>query len=221
MTTDKKFFGNPVRVVLLLLALLIIGLLLTMCGFTGEALDGQVVEEGTNGPIPGAIVVARWDGTVTALVDSRTACVYVESAVTDDQGRFHFPRWYRAPRFLVFGVLPTVTAYKAGYEARPYEEKVHHLKPFTGTREERIKYLLRLTGLIGCYSAAEEKTLVPVYKALYDEARGIATTDKDKGVLQTIRRDALYAWSRPSRELTTREVDQAIQNDPYLRVHFP
>ena len=83
-----------------------------------------------------------------------------------------------------------------------------------------MKYLLHLSSLVGCYGAGDEKSLVPIYKALYDEAKGIATIDKDKDTLQTIRRQALYAWSRPPRELTTREIEQAIQSDPFLREQF-
>jgi len=38
---------------------------LTACALSGEAIEGRVLEEGTNKPIPGAIVVVRWIGRTT------------------------------------------------------------------------------------------------------------------------------------------------------------
>ena len=83
-----------------------------------------------------------------------------------------------------------------------------------------MKYLVHLSGFVSCYGASNEKTAFPLYKALYDEAKGTVTSDQDKDMLKVIRRRALYTWSRPAHELTSREIEQAIQNDPYLREQF-
>ncbi len=156
---------------------------LSACAVSGSGIEGQVVEQGTNNPISGAIVIARWHGTASLLVDSQTVCVHVESTVTDDQGRFHFSRWYQPPRRLVSGVQPTATAYKPGYEGKLFEEKIYHLKPFTGGRGERLRYLRRMSGAIGCGSSGEsEKNLYLLRKAIYEEAKQIARTDFEKYV---------------------------------------
>jgi hypothetical protein len=203
---------------------------LTACALSGKAIEGQVLEEGTNKPIPDAIVVARWQGTYSAIAETRTVCYHVETATTDAAGRFRTPAWSartKGPFFSPEAVI--ITAYKPGYEeylppgyayTEAFKQNTRYLKLFTGGREERLKYLLHISSLVDCYGAGDEKSLVPVYKAIYDEAKAIATSEKDRDALQTIRRRALYAWSRPPRELTLREIEQAIQKDPYLREQF-
>lgn len=207
----------------------ILGLLLTLpaCAtstvLSREPIEGVVLEEGTNKPIANALVVGLWHGTVShGFVDARTVCYHVETATADESGRFTLPPTEKEYKYRDGDHYTSTIAYKPGYQsARVQRTKgVTYLQPFIGGREERLKYLLHLSSLVGCYGAGDEKPLVPVYKALYGEARGIATSDKDKDALQTVRRRALYAWSRPSRELTAREIEQAIQNDPYLREQF-
>lgn len=56
-----------------------------------------VLDEDTHQPIKGAIVVARWVGTISALVDSQTTCYHVESTTTDAQGRYQLPAWTKLP----------------------------------------------------------------------------------------------------------------------------
>ncbi|BAU48296.1 Uncharacterized protein (Precursor) [Sulfurifustis variabilis] len=190
-----------------------------------EPVEGRVLEQGTNRPIPGAIVIARWRGHMPVFpADGQSVCYHVESATTDEEGRYRFPVFDEEPRHRrIRYKYIQVDAYQPGYEWSGASEggKVQYLAPFIGGREERLKYLARLSGVVGCYGADNEKPLVPVYKTLYEEARSIATMDKDKELLQFIRRRALYAWSRPPRELTAREIEQAIKNDPYFREHFP
>ncbi len=166
---------------------------LAACAVSGSGIEGQVVEQGTNNPISGAIVIARWHGTASLLVDSQTVCVHVESTVTDDQGRFHFSRWYQAPRRLVSGVQPTVTAYKPGYEARLFEEKIYHLKPFTGGRRERLRYIEQVKqSTVSCADPkANGKNLIPLYRALYEEAKPLAQTSDEQSIA-----DGFLSWIR-------------------------
>ena len=76
---------------------LIFALLLTLpfsaCALSGEPVNGKVLEEGTETPIPDAIVVVRWQGRVSSLVDSHGVCVHVDSTVSDSQGRYKFTQW--------------------------------------------------------------------------------------------------------------------------------
>ena len=168
---------------------------LTACALSGKAIEGKVLEEGTNKPIPDAIVIARWSGHLATFAHGKTVCYHVLSTTTDENGAYRFPAWKKKiTEDWQKNVRPEtviITVHKPGYaEYRPpgyvrteaFKQNVRYLKPFTGPREERLKYLLHFSGLVGCYGAGDEKSLVPVYKALYDEARGIATSDKDKDI---------------------------------------
>ncbi|MGH8766817.1 MAG: carboxypeptidase-like regulatory domain-containing protein, partial [Burkholderiales bacterium] len=74
--------------------LMVLNLLpLTACALSGGPVVGQVVEEGTHKPIPGAIVVVRWRGDLPGFADSRTVCYHVASTVTDEAGRYRIPAW--------------------------------------------------------------------------------------------------------------------------------
>lgn len=203
---------------------------LTACALSGDAIEGKVLEEGTKRPIPGAIVVARWLGNLFAFAESQTVCVHVLSTTTDAAGKYRFPAWRKKSDIgWVRSVHPVVIVHKTGYEAHlppgygrteEYRKYIRYLKPSAEMSAERLRYLLHLSGMIDCHSAGNEKSLVSVYKTLYDEAKKITSSDEDKYVLQAIRRRALYAWSRPSRELTSNEIEQAIKDDPYLREQF-
>jgi len=149
---------------------------------SAEPLEGQVLEEGTSKPIANAIVIVRWDKTYSSFVDTTTVCVHVESALTDVQGRYRLPRWR--------GKTPDhINTFKTGYErsqeyfrAKAYLQHNDILKPFTGGREERLKYLQRVEGNIrSCRSPeAGEKNLLPLYRALYEEAKPLARTREEQ-----------------------------------------
>ena len=49
--------------------------------------NGVVLEEGTDKPIPGAIVIVKWSGE-GGLVDARTVCVKTAIVRTDSNGKF-------------------------------------------------------------------------------------------------------------------------------------
>ena len=182
-------------------ALFLLLLPLTACGLSGGPLEGRVLEAGTNKPIPGAIVIVRWQGTYSQIVDSQDVCYHVESATTDAEGRFRTSGWVeqkmRGPFFSPGGW--DITAYKAGYETdwpaaysatEDYKRNIRYLKPFTGTKAERLKYLERLNWVTRCGAAEEsEKNLLPLRKALYREARGIAASEEDERIVRGLLSD--------------------------------
>ena len=174
-------------------AVLFLALLpLTACALSGKAIEGKVVEQGTHKPIPNAIVIARWHGTVSALVDAQTVCVHVESATTDAQGNYRLLPWRKSSTMgPVFDVQPIVTAHKPGYRlAEEYPETTPRLVPFTGTRGERLKYLLWVLGTTSCGAQDEsEKNLISLRKALYEEALKLAQTKEDQKTVEAIRYD--------------------------------
>lgn len=151
------------------------------------AIEGKVIEEGTNKPIPGAIVVARWQESRSGIFDSQTVCVHVESATTDEQGRYHLPRYK--------GKEPTHTdSYKAGYERSPqysatqaFRTHTDILKPSHSSPGERLDYLVRLSGATRCGEAGKsEQRLLPLKRALYAEASAIGTTAEDAAKVETL-----------------------------------
>ncbi len=140
------------------------------------AIEGQVVEAGTNKPIPGALVVVRWQGHVGW---TGTVCFHVETAISDGNGLYRIPAWHKpSPYGDVRGAHYPV-AYKPGYEDTVPVNDTVRLKPFTGTRGERLGYLSRAA--VSCSHVKEiEIKLLPLYKALYDEANRIAVTREEK-----------------------------------------
>ena len=74
----------------------IVMLIFTGCAtaVSGLPITGQVIEEGTNKPLPGVIVVAHWLGTVSGFGGhGGTSCRHVETGTTDEQGRYRLAFW--------------------------------------------------------------------------------------------------------------------------------
>lgn len=151
------------------------------CGLSGDAIHGKVVDEQTGQPVPNAIVVARWRGDLFAFVESQTVCVHVDTATTDEKGQYRLPAWRKRNDLgWVRDVMPVINIYKQGY-SHTYQrsDNVQYLKPFTGTREERFEYLSRV-GVSCSHKQQTEINLLPLYKALYEEARTLALTRDEK-----------------------------------------
>ena len=148
------------------------------CGSVGGPVDGKVLEEGTHKPVPGAIVIASWQGALFTFVDSRHTCIHVETATTDQAGHYHIPLWTASPKPPVHDVELHIVTYKAGYEWAGYDDRdqrVQYLKPFTGTKEERLKSM-GPGGNPRCGSAEEYRpVLEPLFRARYEEAKSLTT----------------------------------------------
>jgi uncharacterized GH25 family protein len=122
---------------LAILPLLLSMLSLPACAATlsGKPIEGQVLEQGSNKPIPDAIVIARWQGTVGNIATSSRVCYHVLSAVTDADGRYHFSAWKKDSTYgRIADQSVTFDAYKAGYEWADRDEKTNtvYVKPFGG-----------------------------------------------------------------------------------------
>jgi len=205
------------RAILLMIMLL---LPLSACGLSGSSVSGNVLEEGTNKPIEDAIVVLRWKGYVSAIVDAHTVCVHVESATTDKRGNYKVSGWSKPSTMgPVFDVKPVVSAYKLGYglPSNPAQKDEDvYLAPFKGAREERLKYLERIARSGGCHAAGEsEKNLYPLYEALYFEAKVNAAKIED---LQWYREVAAAIAVGISDEFTHAENKKRIEQ--FLRGHL-
>jgi len=197
------------RTILLMLTLL----LLTACGLSGSSVSGKVLEERTDKPIDGAIVIVRWKGYVSAIVDAQTVCVHVESATTDKRGNYKVSGWSKPSTMgPVFNVKPVVSAYKVGYglpgNPAQKDEDVY-LAPFKGTSGERLKYLQNRIGM-ECGSRDDYvKKLIPLYRALYEEAKPLTVTREDKNIVKMLH------YSVDVLELGSEDADKRLTEGVY------
>lgn len=153
---------------------------LTACGLSSASISGKVLEERTDKPIPGAIVVVRWIGRTTSgsmFVEARDVCYHVETAETDEKGIYRIKAWSQ-PQHKDYTVKfnhMVVDAYKPDYgfsSAVPRNDEDAYLAPFRGAGQERLAYLKRLFGATSCGAQNEsEKNILPLLKALYEEAK--------------------------------------------------
>lgn len=151
-------------------------ILLTACVSAAKHTPAQtalVLDEETQLPIEGAIVVARWIGTISQLVDSQTTCYHVESATTDAQGQYSIPSWTKLPGKVHHNAIE-VTVYKAGYRQVWVNKATgnQYLKRDIGSVEERLEYLKWLHGTTRCGAQNEsENNRLPLLKALYEDVK--------------------------------------------------
>lgn len=207
--------------------LLLLLLPLAACGVSSKPIEGRVVDAETKKPLAGAIVVARWRGTYSVLVDTHTECYHVETATTDKDGKYRIAGWWEKPKGPLFSKDSMVLdAYLPGYEkywpagygsTEDFKNNVLYLAPFKGTREERLKYLMSMSSTADCYAASDTKVVFPLQKALYQEAKDSAKSVKDQEAVQWIRRKAALSWARSEVALTDGEVNSLIQRDDFLR----
>ncbi len=159
----------------------------------GKRIAGQVVDAETGKPISGAHVAFFWQSPIIPSGftghNSRDICYHAAATVTDAQGRFAVPPWRKWSTFSVFVLDPTAIVYARGYTPRqipllegdfkPPEEKPNEryaLRRFSGTVDERLDVMWGGIANHNCFYGGEsQKSLFPMLKSIYDEAKGIAT----------------------------------------------
>ena len=153
----------------------------------GVPIHGKVVETGTLKPIAGAIVTARWQGIKPAPGHGVHACIHVETTMTNEKGEFRIPGWVGAPQYIA-EVETTIDAYKPGYgfpEVPSPKDEIVWLTPFKGTKGERLAQLQR--SVVSCHQAGDsKKNLLPLIKAIYEEARGLPQTPSDSKIVNNL-----------------------------------
>lgn len=164
---------------------------LAACAYSGGPVEGHVREEGSDRPIPGAIVIVRWQGSAFSFVESPTVCIHVELATTDEQGRFRTSAWRAEVEPAgVRHLTASVVAHKTGYEwsnVLAKTEEIQYLKPSTQSRAERLDYLSRVSSATRCGEAgASGRNLLMLKKALHEEAKQIAVTAQDRDAVETL-----------------------------------
>lgn len=161
--------------------------LLAGCGkpaLGGRALEGVVLDATTLQPVPGAMVLIKWRGTLPTIHSNSVPCYHVELATTDENGRYHTNAWFiwtkdHAPWVAHINQTGPIEpiVYKAGYvmQKRSQDDWTRVLiEPFKGTALERLGYL---SGTFYQYESscdADTKSQIPLYQAAYQEGISLA-----------------------------------------------
>jgi hypothetical protein len=157
---------------------------------SGQELRGVIVNADTGAPIPDAIVVANWITSSGTAGGSELVCFHIGTATTNAAGEYYMPAWRHKSHFSAkFERDIFVYAYKTGYRWQyrfPPEEGyitqyiTDKLVPFQGAAKEQLEYLDHVGRNLHCFSGGESKSaLLPLQKALLEEARSLATSESD------------------------------------------
>jgi hypothetical protein len=177
----------------------------------GKRIAGEVIDGETGKPVEGAHVAFLWrSGIVPSGFtghNSRDICYHAAATTTDAHGKFEISAWKEWSTYDVVLVGPTVLVYKLGYkpmqlltqresERGPVEhlDERYTLSRFTGTAKERLDSLYFGLANQGCdYGGASQKTLYPMLKSIYTEARSIARAPEETKTLSSFATQAAYA----------------------------
>src|SRR5450432_2308644 len=149
-------------------------LLFTTASMSTLAEQGVVLDKTTGKPIPGAIVVATWNGVVGVMVQGTSQCYKVEVAIADDKGRFDVSSFsgnlnpFMMDRRRELSVL--VPGYRESTDWDPRSLRVL-MDRQTGSKSEQFQHLPRALAF-SC--AGDERVLLPFLKALYKEMDSLA-----------------------------------------------
>jgi hypothetical protein len=164
----------------------------------GKRIAGHVVDSNTGQPIAGAHVAFVWESGIIPSGftghNSRDICYHAAAAVTDQQGRFEIAPWKEWSTFDVDVHEPTALVYARQYMPRQIPLREGKLKPpieraneryllqvFTGTVDQRLDAMWRGIANHSCsYGGESQRSLFPMLKAIYQEARNIASTDEQR-----------------------------------------
>jgi len=150
--------------------------------FTEAQTHRQVVDKDTGSGIPGVIVAFKWiENRGFSMGGSHTACTHVAMLYTDDQGRYSIPKWRG-------DTLGAFKPYKPGYsevnDPVAWNQGIDYMTRSKGSTRERYEALFRIINTFQC-SDSEEKNLLDLVRAVYDEARSIAKTEEDAKIVDS------------------------------------
>jgi hypothetical protein len=186
------FADQPVRQMMAVLALLI------GCAFHAEsyAASGQVIDQATDKPIAGAIVVVSWNATSGGPGGASSQCTHLETTTTDAQGRYRIPIWTGAwfgRHLLMFDKYISYSAYLLGYidadDPRTTEERIY-LTPFVGTKDSWFAQFR--TGKFFCTSNTDDSSsnLQLLLTTMASDMEAIARTERQKKIARFVRNRA-------------------------------
>jgi hypothetical protein len=181
----------------------------------GEPIDGHVVDARTGQPIAGAHVMYLWEtGIESTSFSGHNApdiCYHAAAAVTGEQGQFHIDAWRERARYRVPNREPSAWAYAPGYvpaELRPpgdtereptvRTDQVIRLQRSDAGGDRRLEELWNLIRRDCAHGGASQRSLYPMLKSAYEEARRIALTPEQMKRVRTFAEFAAIAWIAPS-----------------------
>lgn len=188
----------------------------------GLPIAGQVVDRATGAPIGGAHVAALWQSGIMprgfSAHNTRDVCYHAAATVTDDRGQFVIPAWSEWSSYRVVNTEPQVLVYARGYvpativlNARAEGQRPRRIDKrlaidaFSGDSSARIRELFWGFANRDCmYGKESQKSLYPMWRSIYFEARGIAT---DRSEFNTVDSIAWFA------------ARAALANDPQVPMH--
>ncbi len=145
--------------------------------------SGQVLDEATKKPLAGVFVYAAWSAKVwNPVISANDRCIAFTITQTDDKGKFNLQDFSWNFEFWLPSRTRAVGYYLAGYELvddGAKDSSIVYLRRTTETTIERLK-TISLRGAEHCLAVSERKILVPLYRAKYDEANRIASSEDEK-----------------------------------------
>jgi hypothetical protein len=161
--------------------------------------------------------------------NSRDICYHAAATTTDAQGHFDIPGWHKWSTYDVYLVEPIVLVYARGYSpvqqhipGEPMRDPQEHLaqrysiRVFNGSVDERLTSLFEELANKGCdFGGESQKSLYPMLRSIYDEARTIARNPKQP-LVRAFAKQAAYA----ALALDPLGSSQDARIDEFISEHF-
>jgi len=144
--------------------------------YTDAQMHRQVIDKETGKGISDVLVAFVWTRNEGfSPGGSNTVCTHLALLHTDGEGRYTIPTWrsYTPGTF-----VPFKPGYSRVIDPIARREGRDYLKPFRGTVQERQSEFERIYNPVGC-TEDEDKKLVELYQRMYEEAKAIASPEKD------------------------------------------
>lgn len=162
--------------------------------FPSYAMEGQVLEEGTNKPIEGALVVAIWKGSQVRPAHSSTICYHMKTTTTDVHGKYRILDFSgNLNPFIADRQASIESIYKSGYHGSkqvPSAIGVDLLAPHAGTQEQQFEQIGARVPYECSLTDEGKKSLLPLMRLIYEEMKSNAKTSKQleevEGMLSSI-----------------------------------
>ncbi|MDH5447282.1 MAG: hypothetical protein OEY52_17170 [Gammaproteobacteria bacterium] len=172
------------QIFILIIITVLLAFVFRACGWYGTSVSGLVLEEGSNHPIIDALVVVRWHSRIAAgVAGGESACYHVDVVRTDKDGHYKTPFWWSPGWHSPFGHSNAVNVYKPEhvthkktYEIAAQKKNIYYLKPFKGTREERLDYLRKFPTGCGHDNGLGQKRL-DFLAVMYKEAKTLMNSE--------------------------------------------
>jgi hypothetical protein len=161
-------------------AALAVGIAASLHVTSAAAGSGQVLDEETKKPLAGVYMWAEWGAGVMSPAHAKSKCYAFAMTQTDENGKFRLRdfSWNFEP--WLEGRTRGVGYYLAGYELvrnGDTDPPIVYMRRYTGPTLTRLK-----SNTVGedCIAVYRRKILLPLYKAMYEEAKVSAVTPEEQ-----------------------------------------